>query len=501
MNKSSTDSTRSKNYFAEMLWDMSGKFLLLTWEGLTPFLSRWLESPLQMALSAATLLFGVKWVASNWYHLKFMNWIWPSLFSGKFLNWLTHFGSGAHFLFMLISSVWIFIIVLGGKSLREKKKIKEIFEGMGLVNRIGQMPKLIRKHKMDDYREYYLLSSTGIGLEQFENKKSWLEASMGKRIESIKSAADLRFVEIIFTTKELPVGIEFQELLAKCSLTEGGFIVGEAMGGVLTAKQFSFPHMLVAGTTGSGKSVFFKQSILGLLKSTEHLQVYFIDLKRGLEASDFKAMPNVAIAKDSSEALLYLEKIQAEMNKRFKYLESKNLKSILPKRDKKDFILVAVDEAAELYAEKSKSDEDYEIVMRAQEITNSIARLGRAAGIHLILATQKVNKESINTVIQENISVRMCFRMNTLQGSMQVLGNKDAMEIPSIPGRGIFQYGNEQKEVQVPFVSGEEIQSFCRDLAEEYKNGTRSLYQPLFGKNEPGGSKEFRDSFIDQKGL
>jgi S-DNA-T family DNA segregation ATPase FtsK/SpoIIIE len=484
-----------------MIWDMSGKILLLTWEGLGPFLMRWLESPFQMGLSTLALLWGYKWVAMNWYHLRFMNWIWPSLFSGKFLNWFVHFRPGVHFLFMLISTVWIFIIFLGGKTLREKKKFKEMFEGMGLVNRIGQIPKLIRRNKIDEYRDYYLFLASGIGLEQFEGKKSWLEASVGKRIESIERANDLRYVEIIFTTKELPAGVEFQDVIKKCSLEEGYFIVGETIGGVLTSRQFGFPHMLIAGTTGSGKSVFFKQSILGLLKSTEHLQVYFIDLKKGLEASDYKEMPNVAIAKDASEALHYLEKIQDEMNKRFKYLESKNLKSIEPKRDKKDFIVVAVDEAAELYAEKSKTDEDYETVTRAQEITNSIARLGRAAGIHLILATQKVHKESINTIIQENISVRMCFRMNTLQGSMQVLGNKDAMEIPCIPGRGIFQRGNEQYEVQVPYVSGYEIQDLCKDIAEKYKSGVRKLNQPMIGQNAVSDSKEFRESFINQKGL
>lgn len=128
-------------------------------------------------------------------------------------------------------------------------------------------------------------------------------------------------------------------------------------------------------------------------------------------------------------AVQILNAVKAEMDRRFKFLEAKGLKAIDPAQGKFDRIVVAVDEAGELYADKSKHEDDYELTIEAQSLTNSIARLGRAAAIHLILATQKVSKESINTVIQENLSARMCFKMNTLQGSLQVLGSKDAMDL------------------------------------------------------------------------
>ncbi|MFN9066316.1 MAG: FtsK/SpoIIIE domain-containing protein [Bdellovibrionales bacterium] len=386
---------------------------------------------------------------------------------------------------------------MGAQALREKRKLKEKFEAIGLVNRFNEAPLLINRLQVDECREFLLLNAKSIGIDQFESKKPAIEAAFGKKVESVKIGQDRRHVEITFNTKELPQWVSYQELVDKKLMEDGYFIVGESVSGVLRGKLSTFPHMLIAGTTGAGKSVFFKQTLLGLLKSTEHLQMYIVDLKKGLEASDFKNTPNIAIAKDPSEALLYLEKIQDEMNKRFKFLESKGHKSIEPKRDKKDLIVVAVDEAAELYAEKSRSDEDYEMFRRSQEITNSIARLGRAAGIHLILATQKVNKESINTSIQENISVRMCFRMNTLQGSLQVLGNKDALELSSIPGRGIFQHSNKQTEVQVPFVDGFGIQAACHEIAAEFQSGKRELFQPMLGKPTVDGTNEFREKFVD----
>ena len=300
----------------------------------------------------------------------------------------------------------------------------------------------------------------------------------------MKRPNEVRYMEIIFSTKRLSNGIHFLEVAEQKALKPDQFYIGEAMKGILTSDIKQLPHLMIAGTTGAGKSVFFKQVLASLLKSSNHLHIYFIDLKNGLEAIDFKQAPNVAIAKNTDDALYFLEKVHSEMNKRFKYLEAKGFKSIEPARDKMDRIVIAVDEASELYAEKSKFDDGYEASGQIQNLTNSIARLGRAAGIHLILATQKVNKESINTVIQENISARMCFKMNTLQGSLQVLGNKSALDLSTNPGRGIWQWGNEECEVQVPFLAGHDIQMICEDVELEFKSGSKKLFEPMIGKVE-----------------
>jgi S-DNA-T family DNA segregation ATPase FtsK/SpoIIIE len=184
------------------------------------------------------------------------------------------------------------------------------------------------------------------------------------------------------------------------------------------------------------------------------------------------------------------------MNKRFSYLETKGYKSIDPKRDKLDNIIVAVDEASELYSDKLKSDPDYELSAEVQALTNSIARLGRAAGIHLILATQKMNKESINTIIQENISARMCFKMNTLQGSLQVLGHKGATELSNNPGRGIWQMGNEEYEVQVPFLAGDDVKYICGTVSHDFETGQKKLFQPMIGKADSSGGNENKNNAI-----
>lgn len=501
MNKDRSKENQTQQ-FAENIFNFCSRIVSVTWYGIKPFLHKSLSNPfLALSILGGGYFLIMKMAEKN-LHLKFLNWIWPSLFSGKFLNLLGHFPAQTHYNFIYFSLLWLFIVFLGAKDIFQKRKTKEIFESIGLTDRFGRTPALVYREQIDKFREFMLLSVHSIGVDAFESKRQELEAAFGKPIESIKRPNDCRYIEIIFSTKKLPDGIDFNEMAAQKPLKPDHFYVGESMNRLVVSDIKKLPHLMIAGTTGAGKSVFFKQVLASLLKSASHLQIYFIDLKNGLEAIDFKEAPNVAIAKDTNEALYFLEKVHSEMNKRFKYLEAKGFKTIEPNRDKMDRIVIAVDEASELYAEKSKFDDGYEVSGQIQNLTNSLARLGRAAGIHLILATQKVNKESINTVIQENISARMCFKMNTLQGSLQVLGNKSATELSTIPGRGIWQWGNEECEVQVPYLSGEYVKYICQEVSEDFKTGEKKLFQPMIGKvdSADGASEEsngVRSTLVD----
>lgn len=478
-----TNTENKKHSLEETVWNFFALLFTVTFQGFSPFFIQLRRRPLATVATLAISYLAIRLLVQYALHLRFLEWIWPSLFSGKFLDWLYHFTINRHCNSLYISLFWLYVIALGAISVREKRKTKEMFESIGLTNKFGVAPVLIFRKPIDQYREILAFGTKSISHEAFEAKKLELEGHLKKRIESIKRSSDFERIHVVLTTKELPDGIHFYDLLEKKTLSKDEFYVGEGQKEIVTADIKKLPHLMIAGTTGAGKSVFFKQVLAGLLKSSNHIQVYFIDLKNGLEASDFKGTTNIAIAKDANEALYFLEKISKEMAKRFNYLESKGLKSIEPARDKMDRIVIAVDEASELYADKSKYDPDYEASAEIQTLTNSIARLGRAAGIHLILATQKVNKESINTVIQENISARMCFKMNTLQGSLQVLGNKSALELPTISGRGVWQFGNEECEVQVPYLAGHDVKQICQDVTEDHKNGNKKIFQPMIGAN------------------
>ncbi|MCK5073280.1 MAG: hypothetical protein KAQ98_07620, partial [Bacteriovoracaceae bacterium] len=230
-------------------------------------------------------------------------------------------------------------------------------------------------------------------------------------------------------------------------------------------------------------------------ESCQYLQLYIIDLKGGLEAIDFKNAPNVKIIKTMQDAVTLLSQVDKEMKDRFDFLEENSFKGIIPGRDKKERIVVAVDEASVLYMNRSRYDDDYASAMKARKLADSISKLSRAAAVHLILATQKLDKQVIPTSVSENISGRMAFRANSFQGSMVVLGSKDAFDLPEIPGRGIWSVGNRKVIVQAPFIKDEEIKNCCKQIKNEFQAGKRKLFNPMIGEVEKQETKETQESF------
>ena len=198
----------------------------------------------------------------------------------------------------------------------------------------------------------------------------------------------------------------------------------------------SLPHLLISGATGGGKSVFFRSTMLSLLKSSPHIQLYLLDMKRGVEVKEFAALPNVKTAADETEATNILEALVAEMHRRYEILENSGHKSIDPERDKLDLIVVGIDEAAALLSKITNET--------ARNCMSELARLARAAGIHLIPATQKPVKEAISTEILDNLSGRMTFRMISSAASNVAMGSNYAQKLPAIKGRAMWCNGSER---------------------------------------------------------
>ena len=105
-------------------------------------------------------------------------------------------------------------------------------------------------------------------LADYQSKKGALSTSFNAIVESIKKGASPQFVEISLTQKVLPKTVSFTSLMGHLRKPYS-LIIGEALGGVVTLDISTLPHMLIAGSTGGGKSVFFKQALLGLLHSSE----------------------------------------------------------------------------------------------------------------------------------------------------------------------------------------------------------------------------------------
>lgn len=351
---------------------------------------------------------------------------------------------------------------------------------LGLKTATGLGPRVLSIYDIDEYRKKILVGSQGIGIDQYRAKKSDLESAFKTTVESINACKNnFSLVEIYTTAKDIPKLVQYSDCLDTLKAPMQ-FVLGESRGGILSQSLLSLPHMMIAGTTGGGKSNFFKQTVLSILKTTKNVQMYILDLKLGVEAKDFSSLPNVRVAKDESEANYILSQVRDEMKKRFEILEKNGTKQIDPEKDKKDIIVVAVDESSVLYGKTKISSAKSKMSIEARELTDDLAKLGRAARVHLILATQKVTTDTIDTKIQENIGGRICFRANTLQGSMQVLGNKMAYELPDIKGRAIWSNGTTFVEVQTPLVDDDTLENEINTLKKNLSERKNIMFGKLF---------------------
>ena len=236
------------------------------------------------------------------------------------------------------------------------------------------------------------------------------------------------------------------------------------------------PHLLIAGTTGSGKSVCLNTIILSILykSSPEDVRIILIDPKR-VEFSMFEGLPNLMlknIITEPEKAIAALNWAITEMNYRFEVFKRNGVKDIAsynaridPETEQKFCrIVIIIDELAELMMGKNK-----------QTIEDNIKRLtqlSRAAGIHLVVATQRPSVDVITGVIKSNMPSRIAFSVSSQVDSRTVL---DQIGAESLIGYGDMLYARQDMKkpmrLQGPFVSSDEVEAvvnYVRDHNETY---------------------------------
>lgn len=202
-------------------------------------------------------------------------------------------------------------------------------------------------------------------------------------------------------------------------------------GNVKEADLAEFPHMLVAGTTGSGKSIFAHGLLMSLIMRNrpEDLKLVLVDPKR-VEMTKYKDLPHLLcpIIKESNEAKNALKKLCEEMERRFKIFETagvQNLREfntdycVYAGKKKMPFIVLFIDEFSDL-------------VMADKNVSEYILRLGqkaRAAGIHMIIATQRPDVKVITGTIKANIPVKVALTVASTVDSMTILGQGGAEDL------------------------------------------------------------------------
>ena len=240
------------------------------------------------------------------------------------------------------------------------------------------------------------------------------------------------------------------------------------------------PHLLVAGSTGSGKSVCINSIIISILMRAkpDEVKLVLVDPKK-VELSMYNGVPHLMapVVTDPKKANIALKKIVVEMERRYDvfsesgtkniagyntYVEKKN--EVLPENDKLrklPYIVVIIDELADLMLVAAKEVEDS--IMR-------ITQMARAAGIHLIVATQRPSTDVITGVVKANIPSRIAFAVSSsidsrtildMTGAEKLLGKGDMLFLP--------QGENTPIRVQGTYISEEEISSVVDHVIKQQK--------------------------------
>jgi S-DNA-T family DNA segregation ATPase FtsK/SpoIIIE len=319
-------------------------------------------------------------------------------------------------------------------------------------------------------------------------------SGLSKDIARSLSVSSVRIVEVIpgkaVIGLELPN--EYREAVCLREILESAryeqtkspvsLVLGKDIAGFPVVVDLAkMPHLLVAGTTGSGKSVSINAMILSMLfKATpEQLRLIFIDPKM-LELSIYEGIPHLLtpVITDMKDAANALRWCVAEMDKRYKLMAAMGVRNLasynqkiidankqgspipapnwmadaagqIPNLETLPVIVVVADELADMMMVVGKKVED--LIAR-------IAQKARAAGIHLILATQRPSVDVITGLIKANIPTRISFQVSSRidsrtildqQGAEQLLGNGDMLYLP--PGTGI------PVRVHGAFVADEEV--------------------------------------------
>lgn len=260
----------------------------------------------------------------------------------------------------------------------------------------------------------------------------------------------------------IPVALlpEMAEYQGSENFSWNEFVVGEGINGPVTYDVQKYPHVLVGGTTGSGKSVLQRNIIFHCIQHNYMWRFLGVDLKR-VELGPFKKYETtvMGIASELEDGVEIVRYAQRVMNTRYTQMEEagvnhfKNLIDPKTGKTKERALLIMVDEAAMFMGtENVKTDEGKardELHGEAVGIIGALARLGRAAGIHLLLATQRPDATFIPGETKNNLDVRIAAgRLDSTPSSM-ILDNGAATMLPGhIKGRGVIRYAGQNQEFQ-----------------------------------------------------
>ena len=325
-----------------------------------------------------------------------------------------------------------------------KRAAKDQLQSIGLVNHAGMVPALLRKTNDKKYPNLTVweFRNQGIPLEAWEDKRGAIEAALDITIVKLsygKSKSRV-LLHAVPARCALPAVLPWKDKY----LSPESFVLvlGESLTGAVTVNLANIPHILLGGSTGSGKSVLLKLLLMQAVK--KGAVVCIADFKGGV---DFPPVwhEKCRMCLEEKELPAMLDMLTAAIQSRkelFKQVGCSNLDEYIQATgDRQPRYIFACDEVAELLDKTGRSKEEKERLGQIENRLATIARQGRAFGVHLILATQRPDANVIPGQIRNNLDFRVCGRAESVLSQIILDNTSAADQIPK-DARGRFITGD-----------------------------------------------------------
>ena len=361
-----------------------------------------------------------------------------------------------------------------------------------VLSSFGVSAKVVEVHIGPTVAQYELEIASGTRVNKITTLSREIALALSKKDVRIEAPIPGKSTVGVEFANDKPTAVSFYEIMASKMMLQNQdkklmVPLGKSiMGDIGVCEINKMPHMLIAGTTGSGKSVCVNGIICSILMRAkpDEVKLAMVDPKV-VELSVYNGIPHLMcpVVSDPKQAAILLQKTVAEMEKRYhqfadsgtkkiegynEYVEKWNKQHPDDKKEKMPFIVVIIDELADL------------MMVAAKEVEDSILRItqkARAAGIHLIVATQRPSTEVITGLIKANIPSRIAFAVGSGIDSRTILDQVGAEKLLGKGDMFFMPIGmNSPIRIQGSFITDDEIAK----IIEYTKHQQQAQYDEIF---------------------
>lgn len=310
---------------------------------------------------------------------------------------------------------------------------REALQKVGLVNNAGEAPVLVAKRRDQDNPRLtvFEFDPCSLSLDEWEDKRAKIEAALNITIAKMEWADGRKIIRVY----AVPAVNDFPSLLRwrDDDLSPDSFVLvlGESLLGPVTVNLAHIPHILLGGSTGSGKSVLLKLLLMQALQ--KGAMVWIADFKGGVDyPHTWGGLCEMVFTE--SDLLMTLDKLVHMLEQRKAAFRSVGCANLDEYNQKLGCCvprcIFACDEVAELLDRTGADNEKKKLLAQIENRLSTIARQGRAFGIHLILATQRPDANVLPGQIKNNMDFRVCGRADNVLSQIILDNTSAADQIP-----------------------------------------------------------------------